>query len=1014
MRNIQTYIKLLYLFLGLTFVNSLYAQTDSAKLKLLMLRDSLDFNDKKVKFNTSSNEFSPIPYKGGLLFVSNRPQKGTKTSFNRVYWIAASDMLKENINDTARLIANKKNKLNDDFTPPTSNDNDILFNYKKSLKGTIVNEVENKFSKFSTNQAFAYDDSSNLIIYATESEKKIMGKKRWQLWQANLNNGHLTNKKLINFEQKDADYLYPSVSDHGTTLYFSSNIKNSIGGFDIFYVKKQGDLWENKPIALSGVNTESDEIAPWLQSDTLYFSSNRAGGIGGFDIYSIDKKNNQRLLNLGYPINTKNDEISFKKVDNDYFLSTNYNGDFDIAALTYKPINYELSGHLLYETDATIASHQKIIIKDIDEGIIIDSVQSDESAKYKFKAKPNRHYELSTTNMLGKIDYFKVNTLPKQQNFTIVTNLKGPSPKQIKDSIHNLMVMAETRYNDSVALYSVSSKFVVYYNFNKSSLRPSEKIVLDSLLSKLKKMPTSNIIIGAFTDCIGSYKYNFKLSVKRAQSVVAYLKSKGLSKDRIISNGYSKMYQVTPCSTKKGIRSLQNNRRAEVVLSESKNTNWATLEKERGDKFYSVYNSRMDQKPVLVKIPDVVVKKDTVVVAKVIPKVIAPVKKDTVVVAKVIPKVIAPVKKDTVVVAKVIPKVIAPVKKDTVVVAKVIPKVIAPVKKDTVVVAKVIPKVIAPVKKDTVVVAKVIPKVIAPVKKDTVVVAKVIPKVIVPVKKDTVVVAKVIPKVIAPVKKDTVVVAKVIPKVIATVKKDTVVVAKVIPKVIAPVKKDTVVVAKVIPKVIISVKKDTVAQLLKSVTVNALSKTGAPIKKDTTVKAFKPSTPIITTAAVSKKENTKVIAQDSNDEDQITKEEIIKALDSLAKLKREQERIVEYLTKRINKKPILIYVSSDSVDIDIYDNAIHDKDSVSVIYNNRIIVDRQELKVNKPIKFKLKVELNSKMNELVMVAENLGSEPPNTAVLFVTEKNGKRQQVMLSTDMTHNEVIYFIKIGKQK
>ncbi|MEI6190667.1 MAG: hypothetical protein WCP61_09630, partial [Chitinophagia bacterium] len=230
----------------------------------------------------------------------------------------------------------------------------------------------------------------------------------------------------------------------------------------------------------------------------------------------------------------------------------------------------------------------------------------------------------------------------------------------------------------------------------------------------------------------------------------------------------------------------------------------------------------------------------------------------------------------------------------------------------------------------------------------------------------------------------------------------------------APVKKDTVVVAKVIPKVIISVKKDTVAQLLKSVTVNALSKTGAPIKKDTTVKAFKPSTPIITTAAVSKKENTKVIAQDSNDEDQITKEEIIKALDSLAKLKREQERIVEYLTKRINKKPILIYVSSDSVDIDIYDNAIHDKDSVSVIYNNRIIVDRQELKVNKPIKFKLKVELNSKMNELVMVAENLGSEPPNTAVLFVTEKNGKRQQVMLSTDMTHNEVIYFIKIGKQK
>ena len=84
-----------------------------------------------------------------------------------------------------------------------------------------------------------------------------------------------------------------------------------------------------------------------------------------------------------------------------------------------------------------------------------------------------------------------------------------------------------------------------------------------------------------------------------------------------------------------------------------------------------------------------------------------------------------------------------------------------------------------------------------------------------------------------------------------------------------------------------------------------------------------------------------------------------------------------------------------------------------VIYNNRIIVDRKELKVNNPIKFKLKVDKNKKNNELVLVAENLGVEPPNTAVMFITEKSGRRQQVMLSTDMTHNEVVYFIRIAKE-
>ena len=147
-------------------------------------------------------------------------------------------------------------------------------------------------------------------------------------------------------------------------------------------------------------------------------------------------------------------------------------------------------------------------------------------------------------------------------------------------------------------------------------------------------------------------------------------------------------------------------------------------------------------------------------------------------------------------------------------------------------------------------------------------------------------------------------------------------------------------------------------------------------------------------------------------DEELSKEEIIKALDSLAKLKKEQERIVEYLTKRINKKPILVFVNSDSIKVELYDNAIHDKDSVSVIYNNRIVVDRQELKVNQPIKFNLKVDKNKKHNELIMVAENLGSEPPNTAVMFITEKSGKRQQVLLSTDMTHNEVVYFINISK--
>jgi hypothetical protein len=147
-------------------------------------------------------------------------------------------------------------------------------------------------------------------------------------------------------------------------------------------------------------------------------------------------------------------------------------------------------------------------------------------------------------------------------------------------------------------------------------------------------------------------------------------------------------------------------------------------------------------------------------------------------------------------------------------------------------------------------------------------------------------------------------------------------------------------------------------------------------------------------------------------EESISKAEILQALDSLAKLKSEQERIVNYLTKRINKKPILIYTSSDSVNVEIYDSGIHDKDSVSIIYNNRIVVDRKELNVKNPIKFGLRVSNNPSANQLIFVAENLGYDPPNTAVMIITDKNNKRQEIILNTDLTHNEVVKFIKIVK--
>jgi outer membrane protein OmpA-like peptidoglycan-associated protein len=510
-----------------------------------------------------------------------------------------------------------------------------------------------------------------------------------------------------------------------------------------------------------------------------------------------------------------------------------------------------------------------LIVYDNDLKLVVDTIYTDLNANYGYNAKPNRNYTFKVKNAENIEESFSLTTTDKiVPLITYAANLKGRSPIQIQDSVKNIWAAIEQKRQDSLAAVSLESKFIVYYGFDKSYLSPKEMLVLDSLYNKLKKMPSTYLIVGAFTDCIGSYKYNYSLSVNRAKFVVNYLKKKGLPSNRFVSNGYSKNYTITPCTVNLSKKLQQNNRRAEIVLSSVGNTNWAKLEKERGKSYYTVFDSKKNIIPVKLTVKE---------------------------------NLIVNVKKEQ--------------KKDS-----------ANILKTALVASSSKVKVVKPLTRP---VLNVVDKQ-----------------------------AKVEMKV-----KDTSIV-----KVIEVVKKDTIKVNK------------------------------------SSSYVTKLNSNPSP-------------KPIIQVAPKPNIAETKPIVQlaapSTYVDDQISKSEILKALDSLATLKREQERIVEYLTKRINKKPIDVFVSSDSVTIEIYDNAIHDKDSVSIIFNNRIIVDKQELKVNKPIKFKLKVDKNKKFNELILVAENLGSDPPNTAVMFVTEKNGRRQQIMLSTDMLHNEVVYFIRIGKE-
>lgn len=384
------------------------------------------------------------------------------------------------------------------------------------------------------------------------------------------------------------------ISPDGTTLFFTSDKDGGYGGLDIYMSKAdKGGKW-GKPVNLGpAINTAENEESPFLDFDgkTLHFSSKAHKGMGGYDIFRsvYDSSSNKwsQPENLGYPINTTDDDIYFVLSGDGrhgYYASIKEDGlgEKDIYMITMperqdyqelvKKMEVLLKKEIVKEEPKKIEPVVPVVLEKkavIIKGTVYDSktksplsatvqlLDSKGNVVKEIKTSEDGQYSFDATSDEQK----KYSVTAQKQKYGLVTkNVTTPAsgPKEV-ELIRDLNLGA-------LEVGSIFTLRNIYYDFDKAELKSPSVNELNKLLTLLKENPSMKVRIGSHTDNKGSDEYNANLSNLRAQSVVNWLIKHGISRSRLEYKGYGESRPIATNDDEEEGREL--NRRTEFeVLS---------------------------------------------------------------------------------------------------------------------------------------------------------------------------------------------------------------------------------------------------------------------------------------------------------------------------------------------------------------------------------------------------------------------------------------------------------------
>ncbi len=410
-----------------------------------------------------------------------------------------------------------------------------------------LERLESIFNNPSINEGnVTFSPDGRMMIFAKGNSGKSGGTADVNLYWARYRNRRWTDPQPLNINEPDSWDSAPAMSSDGRTLYFASNRSGGVGGTDLYQAKlSRRGRWVDVKNLGSTINTPGNEMFPYAANDgKLYFSSDGHAGLGGLDLFSAIRESGEiKVESMGPPLNSIGDDFGLYMYNpsRGFFTSNRPGGKGDDDVYTFvnndpnlKIVNYFLSG-LTVTTNEDDA--EEILPNTLVKMYGADGDVIDETVTGSDGKFYFRVFPEETYLLMGeKADYF----VTRDEFSTLGKSLdKSTLTEQVTNVNFDMKL-----HLDKIVVEKAIVLENIYYDFNKDNIRPDAALELDKLVTLLNDNIEIDIELGSHTDSRSSDEYNQDLSQRRAQSAVDYIITKGIGKDRIVAKGYGESTPV--------------------------------------------------------------------------------------------------------------------------------------------------------------------------------------------------------------------------------------------------------------------------------------------------------------------------------------------------------------------------------------------------------------------------------------------------------------------------------------